>query len=55
MGLEILVAKLKQATVALRVWNKTMFGHVDNMISDLEDRLICLEDSLQASGDHVVE
>lgn len=46
-GLLKLVAKLKKTKVALKAWNIYTFGHVDQNIQELEERLETLEQQLQ--------
>lgn len=46
-GLNRLAAKLKKSKVALKTWNKIVFGCVDLNIQDLGTRIIELEDILQ--------
>lgn len=42
-----LVTKLKCLKVALRLWNKQIFGQIESNILELEARIKGLEDSLQ--------
>lgn len=53
--LEKLVAKLKKAKLALKTWNKNVFGLVDQNILELIDKLTCLGVRLQISGCVTVE
>lgn len=53
--LEKLVAKLKKAKLALKTWNKNVFGLVDQNILELKDKLACLGDRLQISGCVTIE
>lgn len=48
-GQQKLVAKLKRSKMALRSWNKNVFGQIDHHISTLEEKLASLEDSLKAN------
>ncbi|XP_022880648.1 uncharacterized protein LOC111397916 [Olea europaea var. sylvestris] len=46
-GLEKLAAKLKATKNTLKVWNKQVFGKVDNIILELEERVEALDHRLQ--------
>ncbi|KAG6656078.1 hypothetical protein CIPAW_05G262500 [Carya illinoinensis] len=46
-GMMKLVTHLKRTKVALRAWNKTVFGRVEGNIRALEERMDILEDKLQ--------
>lgn len=46
-GLQRLAVKLERSKVTLQVWNKTIFGHINQHISHLENQLNCLEACLQ--------
>ncbi|XP_022867043.1 uncharacterized protein LOC111386798 [Olea europaea var. sylvestris] len=46
-GLEKLMAKLKATKKALKLWNKEIFGRVDNVILELEERVEALDSRLQ--------
>lgn len=48
-NLFLLVAKLKKTKVALRSWNKLVFGGVDQTIKTLEEKLEFLEHRSVAS------
>lgn len=55
LSLEKLAFKLNMAKVALKKWNKNVFGGVDQTIKALKDWLACLDDSLQIVGGDLVE
>ncbi|KAF5461902.1 hypothetical protein F2P56_017962 [Juglans regia] len=48
-GLVNLSFKLKKIKVALKEWNKRVFGKTDTIIKELEDRIETLDSRLQAS------
>ncbi|XP_022880975.1 uncharacterized protein LOC111398286 [Olea europaea var. sylvestris] len=54
-GLHKLVGKLKRTKVAVKVWNKQVFGRVDHIISELQERVEILEESLQEGFSDEVE
>ncbi|XP_041015027.1 uncharacterized protein LOC121257846 [Juglans microcarpa x Juglans regia] len=55
LGLVKLAAKLKRTKVALRAWNASVFGRVDQNIKLLEERLVCLESQLQLNYSEDIE
>lgn len=55
LGLEKLGVKLKKSKIALKSWNKNIFGCVDQNISELDDRLALAEDNLQNNYSTEVE
>lgn len=54
-GLQRLVAKLKRTKAALKVWNKQVFGRVFHNISELQEIVELLEDSLKEEFSDEVE
>ncbi|XP_022883248.1 uncharacterized protein LOC111399999 [Olea europaea var. sylvestris] len=54
-GLQKLAGKLKRTKLALKVWNKKVFGRVDHIISELQERVEILEESLQEGFSYDVE
>ncbi|XP_040999420.1 uncharacterized protein LOC121245211 [Juglans microcarpa x Juglans regia] len=54
-GLFKLTSKLKKLKVALREWNKRVFGRTNNHIAILEDKVESLEHLLQRDWDNDIE
>ncbi|KAF5445223.1 hypothetical protein F2P56_034289 [Juglans regia] len=54
-GLFKLATKLKKLKVALRVWNKSVFGRTNTQIAILEDKIENLENLLQRGWDDDIE
>ncbi|KAF5458666.1 hypothetical protein F2P56_022679 [Juglans regia] len=54
-GLLKLATKLKKLKVALRVWNKSVFGRTNNQIAILEYKIENLESLLQRGWDNDIE
>ncbi|XP_022880831.1 uncharacterized protein LOC111398107 [Olea europaea var. sylvestris] len=54
-GLQKLAGKLKRTKLALKVWNKKVFGRVDHIILELQERVEILEESLQEGFSYDVE
>ncbi|XP_022869151.1 uncharacterized protein LOC111388627 [Olea europaea var. sylvestris] len=54
-GLEKVMAKLKATKKALKLWNKELFGRVDNVILELEERVGALDSRLQAAFSNEAE
>ncbi|XP_035551714.1 uncharacterized protein LOC118349887 [Juglans regia] len=54
-GLFKLATKLKKLKVALRVWNKSVFGRTNTQIAILEDKIENLENLLQRGWDADIE
>ncbi|KAF5472982.1 hypothetical protein F2P56_009634 [Juglans regia] len=50
-----LAAKLKRTKIALRAWNVSVFGRIDQNIKQLEGRLVCLESQLQLNYSEDIE
>ncbi|KAF5471779.1 hypothetical protein F2P56_008549 [Juglans regia] len=46
-GFYKLASKLKKMKVALKSWHRRVFGHVNNTIKELEERIELVEDKLQ--------
>ncbi|KAJ0103213.1 hypothetical protein Patl1_06269 [Pistacia atlantica] len=55
VGLRRLAEKLKKTKLALRAWNKKVFGHVGQNIKELDERFEVLESHLQGGYDKEVE
>ncbi|KAJ0074622.1 hypothetical protein Patl1_37562 [Pistacia atlantica] len=55
VGLLRLAEELKKTKLALRAWNKQVFGHVGQTIKELEERLEVLESRLLGGYDKEVE
>ncbi|XP_031287891.1 uncharacterized protein LOC116146622 [Pistacia vera] len=55
VGLRRLAEKLKKTKLALRAWNKKVFGQVGQNIKELEERLEVLDSHLQGGYDKEVE
>lgn len=54
-GLMNLTGKLKTVKLALRVWNKPVFGRVDGHSNALKEKIEVLEESLQMNYSESVE
>ncbi|KAJ0088691.1 hypothetical protein Patl1_32423 [Pistacia atlantica] len=55
VGLRRLAEKLKKTKLALRAWNRKVFGHVGQNIKELEERLEVLDSHLQGGYDEEAE
>lgn len=54
-GLYKLAIKLKTTKIALKIWNKQVFGRVEHRMSELEERVETLEAELQENISEVLE
>lgn len=52
-GFTKLAVKLKRTKLALKTWNKNVFGKVNVMVNDLENHMLLMEETLQSA--HLVE
>lgn len=54
-GLIKLATKLKRTKVALKMWDRTVFGQVDKMIKELETHLSLVEENIHNAFSTKVE